>query len=403
MVAARGQSGFPEGGPARVAGATESPWQFSMGLRGRRLSASFGPPGPIDSRSFYVPKSNAGKDDVGLVTRPDQQVIYDDGFAGPDDIFMNPGTGAPVAVGEGTMLIDSASQFTPAIRPAGRSFVLPGSVRFHTYATLYSYESNFDSQEVAAAAYAVGPYAQLRREVAQWESASLGVTLAWSFMMFDAGTAPQIVSRQTLTELRKDIFFEYRYATLMTELLAPPGQSIGGGGGSGIIYDADIVYDNQRPSLTGRPPAPSKSSREKQSRRSVANLTAVSQNHLDVNFSDLGLTADWSFAPLPWCQIGIAAGPTLNLLNYDYLNRTQWYLNGRRFEASQFSHSDTLFKVGARAGLHLLCHLNKSGSVYLELAGGYDWLGAVELNLGGRTVEIDASSWTGQCGIGIRF
>ncbi len=122
-----------------------------------------------------------------------------------------------------------------------------------------------------------------------------------------------------------------------------------------------------------------------------------------MNFSDLGLTADLSFALAPWCQIGIAAGPTLNLLNYDYMNRTQWYLNGRRFAASQHSESDTLFKVGVRAGLHVRCNLNKSGSVFLELAGGYDWVDSVDLNLGGRTVEIDASSWTGQCGIGIRF
>lgn len=402
-LSAQGQVGSSMGGYDQAGMVDESPWQFSVGLRARRLRARFEGPGPLNPLSLYSPKTNGGKGDVGLMLIPDRQIAYDDGFVGPDQNFRNPGTAPNQALGEAAVLINYMSQFSPAQPISQGPSVIPGQFRFHTSATMYSYQSTFASLELEATASAAGPYAQLSREVARWESSSLGLSLAWSFMRFDAGTDPQIVSRQTISELRHDIYYEYSYATLQQTLLSPLGEITGGGGQSGIIYDPDIVFANNSISLVERPPAPSKSIREKTRHRTVSTVTAVSQNRLDVKFSDLGMTADWSFAPASWCQIGIAAGPTLNLLSYDYSNRTQWYLNGHRFASSRVAQSDTELKVGVRAGLHLLCNLNKSGSWFLELFGGYDWVDALGINVGGSDVEIDASSWTGQCGMGIRF
>ncbi len=316
---------------------------------------------------------------------------------------MGPDLYSPFSFGFCSVSIQSTSQFTPA-QEIGNLLYVPGSYRFHTYSTTASYESKFSTADLQAGSLATGPYAQIRRELAHWEQTALGLSLGWSFLSFDVSSYAQVVSKQSSTDTRRDIYHEYVYATYDTQTRRP----------TGAIYDAETFHafyliptgDPDVPGVPAfspdPPPDPSKSSIGSTSKRELI-VTAVSQYSLDVKFNDFGLTADWSFELTPWCQIGIAAGPTLNFLSYDYVGRTEWFLNGRRFASRQVADSETKAKAGVRAGIQVLCNLNKSGTCFLEFGGGYDWVDSVDINAGGYRAEIDASSWTGQCGMGIRF
>ena len=152
------------------AGAKTNPWQFTVGLKARRLNARFSAPGPINPQRF---KPDAGRGDVGLLSTSDQRVVYEDGVVGPD-LYD------PFSFGVGSVSIQSTSQFTPA-QEIGNLLYVPGSYRFHTYSTTASYESKFSTADLQAGSLATGPYAQIRRELAHWEQTALGLSLGWSF------------------------------------------------------------------------------------------------------------------------------------------------------------------------------------------------------------------------------
>jgi hypothetical protein len=114
--------------------------------------------------------------------------------------------------------------------------------------------------------------------------------------------------------------------------------------------------------------------------------------------------ADVTLRPSTWCSISLAAGPTINVFDYDFHTRTDWFLDGRRFATGRRVESGSEVKAGARVLGLITCNLNREGTFFIELGGGYDWVDSFTVKSGGgANVEIDASSWTTRGGLGFRF
>ncbi|MEY4482810.1 MAG: hypothetical protein RL693_262 [Verrucomicrobiota bacterium] len=380
-----------------------SPWQISAGVTTRKVSTSFHTPatGSLNPRDFYRPQNGSGLGDVGLMQSPTDRIDYEDGFVGPDSNFVS--SGGSFTDGAAAFQINSLSQYTPATT----NFVTttPGSMQYHSHGSSFSYAESYAGRSFneESSDTGIGPYVNLRRSL--WEGAlsEAGLSLGWSFVQTSHSSGPQLTSRQTISETRRNSSYTYSYETLMVTLPGPVGLPYGSGAMIGVVYNpaaANVVYAVTLP----RPlQSPTKTGGSHASTRTLAVIEAVSQSSLDLNFNDLSLLADWSFKPCSWCQVGLSAGPTLNFLDYDYDASTAWYLNGRNFTTARAHESGTEVKIGARLQMQAVCNLNKKGTFFLEFAGGYDWVDTAEVQLDGSKAEIDASSWTGRCGIGIRF
>ncbi len=103
-------------------------------------------------------------------------------------------------------------------------------------------------------------------------------------------------------------------------------------------------------------------------------------------------------------EFGLAAGPTLTIVNADWEGTTEGFrestLGFYRGESNNASKTDTVFGVAAEVRLRYNFPGNK---LFLQVGAGYAWAMDADVSHAGVQAEIDPSTWTVSAALGFRF
>lgn len=383
-AALAGSKGDPA--PPAEAVASGSRWSLSVGATVRSLESDFHLRGP--SYRVTPPRSTRSGREAGLyggtgVTN------YDNGSVGPGIDFLIPG----VAVASG-------GSVTPSGRAINLGFIqipinnrtFTGSQRIESSAARGEfYDASTDGEDTG-----FGPEVTLRYTLTEpKDGLRVDLLAGYAFVPHEVEESTSL-GEVSVWRTRENRIFSYQYDSVPVDeflLFIPPT----------VITDADAL---PIPPFVGNPfRDPRTGRRAERDSDLLARFRAVGSVDLEVRLHELRLAPEIQFDLTDRLTVGIAAGPTLNIIDADLEAETRIYQSGRKAPVyrSRSKASETQVAVGAMADLVALYDLTRSGNLFLEGRVGYHWVDSVNISAGPASAEIDASSFTASLGLGWRF
>lgn len=381
--------------------AADGGWSVSVGTQVRRVGVNFGlkaPPLPNVGRGYTL-REASGLGDVGVARSGTDFIVYEDGSVGTDQ--------TPGKFGDSSFQVDSVSQVTFGTMAPGDDFPFPGTVVFHSSGTTYAYDQQASSSAWSGDddVWAVGPSVEFRRQVFERGSFGIGVMLGWSYFQSDHDTGSQMVGavavRETTTQSR------YTYTYDLASSGAPQGfpPVYDNSFRPGVIVDAN-EYNGFGGFLPGSPYAvldPRTSTSSTSTSRVVSLLQVIASARLRLHTNVVPMLAEANWQVTPHALIGLAVGPTLNVVSHDLQARTLLVLNGRPVAAQDASSSGTHVSVGATARATFTAQLGARGHWAASVSAGYDWVPSYQVSAGPARADIDLSSFVAQAALVYRF
>jgi hypothetical protein len=381
-----------------------SRWSLGVGVTVRTIDADFHVrrPDPIPWQRLLRTRSNSGRGDVGLYTGGPGTVVYSDGQVGPEYGAIYGGANPN---GDAVGIINSASQLTPT----GRIDTLGSptyDLAFHSSETTYAYShrhqlNGFDSSDSDDG---VGPYITLSYDIIQSPACTAGIMIGWSMVETEHGTGTRSLGWQSVSEHRTDSSYTYHYDYDGVGGAALPGATFPFNANDPaegfIIYDP-VAYDANGNGAGYLFPRKTASSRH--ASRLVALVEPVATSKLDVNLNEIVLAARLERALNDRLRVAVAVGPTLNVLDTEFSTTIAWRVpgTGRTIATTRYEDDSTEVEVGIMGQLSITCDITER--LFIEAHGSYRWVDSVRVGGAAASVEVDASSWEGGVGIGVRL
>jgi len=377
-----------------------SPWTFSAGATVRSIDADFhfAKPAPLHWQSFLRRQSSSGRGDVGFFNGA-SPLRYDDGIVGPAQAS---GGFSDFGTAQGVLTSDSQ------LSPTGRDLATEQPIfnaAFHSSETLYGYSSNsrLRGLDASDSDVGVGPYVNLSYAVFSTPESSVILNLGWSFVQTEHGTGPSALGWQKVTTTRTDREFTYNYDFFTASGDAPDSYPYTVGlPDSLLVHDAALYDALATPSPTGTQ-SPRKSTRSRSSSGAVATFVPLATSQLDVTLNEIVFSLEYQRRLGSRLRVGIAVGPTLNVIDSDFDARVAWHANGggSSVAVQRWHDSSTDVRVGAMGQVNVIFDLTER--LFLEAHSSYRWVDSVDVGGSAASVSIDPSSWESGLGIGFRF
>jgi hypothetical protein len=343
--------------------------------------------------------TSTGLGDVGLFNGGSNVLTYSNGTVGGD----------ASNAGEALTTVNGISQFSDPGRtlPSGFDFPLQ-QVQFTSTGITVSEVSTgtamLDSIDFGQGSYRdenieVGALVQLILPCYENENGSfLNATLGYTFFDSKHGSGPQNVGtlnfQNTTTITTTTTTYNYRY------------DYVGNGNqngsfpytGNGVIYDIglwDLDVLGTEADLIA-PEQTSISDSNVISSEETFQLTGLTHTNVNIDFHEIPIGFECG-CPLGDGKIAFIAGLTLNVVDVDTYNRTDWYRAGfaNPILSQVFQDSDTSVKPGAYIGANFTYPLTEDGRTSLEFHGSYRWVDSISATMGSAHYEIDLSSLEG--------
>ncbi len=346
------------------------------------------------SRSFT-------QNDVGLFTGGATPVVYDDGQVGP--------AGPSFAGSWASGIINSHSQ----IVDSGRTTTVGGSdrhiydVNFHTYddETITSFRSVYGNGSDYSSDSETGgsPYFVLRYHGTQLLGVDLGFITGYSWFGAELSSGSSVLATHSVYKTQRKIHRTNTYS--YDGLQVPNGRLTTGSEPIAV----DTLFTALTYSSSGQPAGwnqqdPRQVTNEtiQRSERKIQGSELIGWADVDVNLHEIPFGLELG-RMLGNVGISIAAGPTLNIINYE-LTSTRFWQNtddGARFQSESAKDSDTPVKLGCYGAVNIQVPLVASGAINLEAGASYRWVDSFRISDGITDSELDLSTWEGRIGISV--
>lgn len=362
-------------------------WRWSVGYAVRNFEADFKTPAPgLGPIAPYL----GGIGDVGFYRGGSGVLSYEDGFVGP-------------GYGDGTAFGSVTSDWATPGNPADPNFdrfgpifaIGPGLDRRDTK-TFHAkmFQGPDDEAKASGEGSGFGPYVRMSLTLAESESGSLGLSVTWTGLhgQMDASSFLGHPRRTDFIYTYDDIYFVEPNGPVPNSFISA----------NGLVIDADAVnalYE-QAFGTHGTFRNPRKSTQS----YTITDWTAAGYSSLDVRLNEIFLSADAVWKPRRGWELGLSAGPTLNVVGTTLNSRTAWVRNdGLAVPGATTRQNDTHVAVGAGVQGVARYDLTRDGRAFIEARAGYKWLNDIAIKGPAASADLDLSDWEVGLGVGIRL
>jgi len=136
---------------------------------------------------------------------------------------------------------------------------------------------------------------------------------------------------------------------------------------------------------------------------STSQITVRSRASIDVALHEFTLAVGYTHRLWDRVHLNLAVGPTFNLFDYDYQSRSDLRIGGTTFATSRQNKDSQAFRMGIMEQAGLVVDLDQSGRWFLEVFGRYNWVDSFKAGNNRSNVKVDASSFAGGIGLGVRL
>lgn len=373
--------------------AEKSRWSVSVGANAREVKAGFKVSGP---------RLRTEGPDPGLFGRRDGTLVYRDGAlagvsipAGAFGGIIPPGIVPPGPSGIAFATVESLSQVSQ-----GGNYISPltGGLAQDVNVSYTSERHSNRSFTRTDDEVTVSPYIALRYDVVQQPGYSIGALGMYSFTWSDHNSG----WRTTGTQVDNTYIYPGIVLGPAADLLPPPFDNAGFLPGvavvvvdpaqvNQIINNANAVFGAAIPNYPFAP------------RKETQVTVFRSRASVDVDLHEIVLAAEFKANLGERVELALAAGPTLNIIDWQMDSETVGTSNGRRVFRRHYSSEDTELKIGVMTQGSVIFNLDAGKRFFLELHGGYRWVDDAHAQAGPSTAQLDLSSWTAGAGAGVRF
>lgn len=383
-----GASGMLSGTLAYAGEAGEGNWTISGGAAVRTIKADLhidAPPALPTSRNF------GGKGDVGLFTINDTLITYDDGSLGP--IYNSYGDIDGTCYGT----INNRSQLVQTDRPfRANEGIYYDALSFHTtlredITTYRATPYDGDDEETV-----IAPFIQARRNLGMIRGIQYGVVAGYSLAKSELSSGMRSLAMEDVN--RKTITYTYTYDHVgarsgATAQNAPYPFT---DWYSWTVYDPALLDLYSWSGETAVAPRQSDST----SYKHLVSYEATGCVNSDVMIHEIMLAPECVIDIRNRARIGLAIGPTINIVDVKTDAKRQWaQVGGDVITSETASDESTEVKIGI--GADLSAQVDITGRVFGQVGVGYRYVPSVEVDAGFASSEVDASSFLGTIGVGI--
>lgn len=357
-------------------------WRLSVGYAVRSFEADFHMSAP--SIGLIAPYLG-GLGDVGFYRGGSGFLDYEDGYVGGEALFSYPSPNG-TTVGH---LNTGGSGPGEGVRVVSNGVDEKGQISFHST----GYDFADESRSASSDGVVEGPYFKLSSTVANDAFGSLALSLSWS------GLAGSLSSNAFSFGHPQRLRYAYTYDTaLFTDnFTGPPYFYI-----YGVVYDATTANALHQQGLGT--PGTFRNPRKSVTRSEVPEWTAIGSSFLDVRLNEIFLSADVVWKPWRGWELGLSAGPTLNVVSTTLNSRTAWERSdGLVVRGESTRQSDTQVAVGVGVQGVVRHDLTRDGRAFIEAHAGYKRLDDIAIGSGSPSANLDLSDWEVGLGVGIRL
>ena len=364
-------------------------WRLSVGYAVRNFEADFKMSSP--SIGLIAPYLG-GFGDVGLYRGGSGVLNYEDGYVGPSN-----GDGTADGRVTSTWLTPGNEQAeitwdTSAFHSWGVIVVVGPGYESATTETFHTKTFEMLNRDASTTAHGhgAGSYLRLNKTIAEGAFGGVGLSVAWTHL---EGLLDQSASFGH--PIRIDNNYTYDRASFI-------GLDANAPWIYGLVVDADAVnalheqgfgtpghYRNPRKSIT---------------RYEVPEWTAIGRSFLDVRLNEIFLSADAVWKPGRGWELGLSAGPTVNVVSTTLNSRTAWvHSSGSTVPGESMRQSETHVAAGLGVQGVVRRDLSPDGRAFIEAHAGYKWMNDIAVGSDASSAKLDLSDWEVGIGVGIRL
>ena len=435
FVCAVGSSLYAQGTAGKEI--TQHPrWSISAGAMIRSIEADMHIPAPAFDWGAYM---NAGRTygmgDRGLFTAGREGDVH---FRiGPASIYVGSGISyengnvgiisasgnlngldpvdADLVISGALAVFDSMDQFDvyAAIPYEEGVDILLGQVHYTSEGTSYSHHVDGGFQDVSGTdeETGIGPYINVRYQIRDKKRHALNALFGVGMVETEHSTSRSL-GNMTVTEYQVETDYSYRYSGATIE---GAGELLGIDSELGIVvvdpfyidpelideieigpYEYAMIRDLFLPSQTSTSTVAGRRSRD---------FYAMGRSNLDVRLYELAFALELTGQATDSLSYSLAAGPTLNIIEGDLTASTVVYQSGIAgpIYSERYSSSDEELRLGVMTRASLLYDFGRDDRFFVETFIGYNWVDEATFSAGPAEADVDASSFSGGAGVGIRL
>ncbi len=370
-------------------------WRISGGVSVRSVGTDLNISAPA---ALSVHRDPTGRGDVGFYSGTSGTLDYDDGSIGPAYGY---GDGDSASWYDGTCysVIGGASQLAPTARPYDGT-TLYDELTFHS--TLSVNESHYSATpyEGTDDKDVVAPYLQLRREMASLGGVSIGVLAGYSFVQSDASSGQRALAQQNVNRRTTTYAYTYDHIGEYSGATAPGAEFPFVDDGAYTFFDTDYANSSGYSSTADTPAlAPRKATSSTLQDRALYTATGSVNTKLDLH--EITLAPEFTVPLGKAVVVGISVGPTINIINAEMEANRRWVRNGVTEQSENAKDDNSDVKIGVAADLSVF--VDFTDRFFGQVGAGYRYVPSITLDAGFASGEIDASSFQGSVGVGVRL
>lgn len=243
------------------------------------------------------------------------------------------------------------------------------------------------------------PFLQVSRELIRHARFAVSFMGRYSAGCHEYGFGWRRVARQTVIERRVTHMFTYEIDPISDPLPDPPF-SAPDDGSFWVIYDADDYNSFWGPSPPAQDPRQSRAGR----RRAVAEFLGEARTDLDVFVHQLRAAVACDIEIAKQGMISLSAGPTLNIVDWDFTLDTRWCAaaSGETLVSESVRNDDTDLIPGLEAELGATLFLGRT-DWFLQASVGYEWAPQLDMCVGTAKAQLDLSGYSATLGLGLNL
>ena len=361
-----------------------SPWTVRVGADSRRFSLRPGPGNESGLKSMFT----QSRPSVGLFNGRDT-IQYDDG-----KIYGNGNEQRVMQIGGGAdrFTIDGSDQAEVHNVIDGPHHYVGGHIVFHSSSFRESL-TNVQASGVETTSTVISPSIAISKVLFVGGPLSIGVDLGWSSATELLGMRSALSGIATTRRINGLHTYSYPYyQNTGDEPIATSNYPFTG---DGLIADPRAFISD---SPTERPQHSSSQFSD------TIHYFALTSASVDVSMQTLSFATDLSWKPLRHLEVGVSAGPTVNVVSTSTDLTTDWIRqDGLLFARLQDHETQTQLCFGWRMLASARYDLDRDGRWFAEARGGYEWMQNIDLGIGLQAASLDASSWQVGAGLGCRL
>lgn len=371
-------------------------WRISAGASVRSVGTDFHMSAPP---ALTIGRDASGKGDVGFYKGTTGSLSYDDGSLGP--AWGYGGEGSPSWY-DGTCygVIGSASQLQPTSRPY-HGDIYYDELTFHSTLSVNETQYTGTPYDGSDDKTVVAPFLQLRRELGQVSGMSIGVLLGYAFVQSDASSGQRQLAQQAVNRRTTTYAYTYDHVGYYSGATDAGAVFPFVDDGSYTVFDTPYANSSGWTSEADSPAlAPRKTMSSTVRGRSL--YTAYGQVDTKLDLHEIMLAPELNMPLGKTVVLGLSVGPTINIIDAEIDASRRWVRNGVTEASEQANGDNTDVKIGVAADVSVF--VDFTDRFFGQLSAGYRYVPTINLDAGSvASSEIDASSFQGSVGLGIRL